>query len=133
MSDIETGKWCWSINEENYEGCHDTEEKAHGEAMDALEGERDPGERASYWIAKTVSPLDNVGSAILGERIAEQVEEWMLDDCFGCDFDEILSMTDEDKEALGELALSFIREKGVIQYYTVTDVKEHTYVVPESA
>ena len=122
---IETGKWCWSDNGENYHGSYDTEEEAH---CDALTGYL-PGEEVHYWIGKTLSPLDGINSDILGDRIAEQIEEWMLDDCFACEFDEILSLTKQDTNELGSLVLSFIREKGVIQYYTVTDAKEQTHVV----
>lgn len=131
MSGIETGKWCWSINEENYHGLHDTEEAAHGEAMDELDGEREPGKEAVYWIARTVSPLDLISADWVGELIDESVECQMADECAAEDY--ILEMSKEHKTALGELVIAYIREHGSINYYSVTDVKEHKYVVPEEA
>jgi len=127
---IEAGKWCWSINEEEYHGNFDTEDEAHGDAHQELENECEPGE-SSYWIGRVRDPLDYVRADSLGDWIEEQIEELMADECAADDY--ILTIPKEDKVALGELVISFIREKGNINFWSVKDVKEHTYVVPESA
>jgi hypothetical protein len=130
MSDMQTGKWCWSINEENYCGSFDTEDEAHGAAIDDLECECEPGSN-SYWIARTRSPLDSVRADYLGDWIEEKLEEWMADEC--CADDYILEVSKENKTKLGELVISFIRENGKINFYSVTDVKEHTHIVEGKA
>jgi hypothetical protein len=130
VSDIETGKWCWSVDEERYRSILDTEEEAHAEAKEWLDcdDERERG-RNLYWVARTCNPLDSIGADRLGEWIEEQVDCSMADECGAEDY--VLEMSEEDKTALGELVIAFIREKGSILYYSVTDVTEHTYVVPE--
>lgn len=130
MSNNITGKWCYSINEENYYGQYDTEGEAHGDAHLALEGD-DPidGGMYQYWIAQCCSPLNHVRADRLGSQIEDYVEMVMADECAADDY--ILTMTKGDKEKLGQLVIDFIRENGSINYYSVENVTEHTYVVPE--
>ena len=134
-NEIVTGKWCWSTDQEGYHDLLDTEEQAIAAAEAALEDDCDIGERMrgvnSYWIAKTCNPLDLVSAERLGEYIDEQVECTMADECNAEDY--ILEMSKEHKTALGELVIAYIREHGSINYYSVTDVTERTYVVPEEA
>lgn len=129
-NEIEIGKWCWSVDEERYHGILDTEEEAHSEAREWLDDddERERG-RNSYWVARTCNPLDSIRADWLGLWIEEQVDCSMADDCGAEDC--VLEMSQEDRTALGELVIAFIRERGSILYYSVTDVTEHTYVVPE--
>ena len=127
---VVTGKWCWSVNEEEYHGNFDTEDEAHGDAHLELEGECEPGER-SYWIGRVRNPLDSVSPHSLGDWIEERLEEVMADECAADDY--ILEIPKEEKAKLGELVISFVREKGNINFWSVKDAKEHTYVVSGEA
>lgn len=128
MSKNTTGKWCYSINEENYHGQYDTKDEAHGDAHQALEDdERDAGPN-SYWIAQCCNPLDHVCAYWLGRQIEDAVEMVMADNCASDDY--ILTMLPEDNKKLGDLVIDFIREHGSINYYSVNNVSEHTYDVP---
>lgn len=123
------GKWCWSIDEENYYGYFDTEAEAIADVKTGFEGNK--GNCYKYVIGKTCNPLDVISANWVGELITEQVDCLMIDNC-GVE-DCVLEMSKEDNIALGELIIKFIRENGNILHDWIDDVRECTYVDKEKA
>lgn len=128
-SDDVTGKWCWSTDEEAYRGKFETEGEAHGDAIDDLESDGEDGEERSYWIARCCHPMDCLDGREyrFGEMVAENIDEWMMDDIAA--EDQILSMSHEDHEELGRLIFAFVRSRSKVQYYGIKDAVEHKHVV----
>lgn len=124
---MKSGKWCFSIYEGEYEGSFDTEEEAHAEAKSRLDGlDQD---LHSYDIAIACHPLDLVKAEWVGNEITEEIcYEMMLSSSHEY---HPLEPSKEDKEALGNLVINFIRERIEINYYCVIDVKSYPYFVED--
>ena len=128
-----TGKFCYSLDQEQYHGQFDTQSAAAGTAISELENEFDPepGEERSYWIAECCHPLDTImhDRRLLwaGESFLEHVDEWCGDEIAA--EDNILDLSADDKIALGKLVFDFLRERASVNYYGIKNPVEHKHVI----
>lgn len=122
-------KWCYSLNEENFDGTYDTEEEAHEEAKSELNNDNEPGSQCTYWIGRTAHPIDKITTerelTFLGEYILERIEEDASEEIAADD--QIFKMEPDDIKALGAMALAFVKEKAMAKFFGVNESKAHTY------
>lgn len=125
-----TGKFCYSLDGEQYMGKFDTPGAAAAQAETDIDDDCEDGEVREYHVAECCHPLDTImhGKRHLwtGERIVEQIDEWCGDEVAAEDW--VLYMSKDDMEALGKLVLDFVRENAGVQYYGVKNDETHTYV-----
>lgn len=126
------GKWCYSIDEESFEGHFDSRLAAQGEAECQLDGEYvENGEVRNYWVGECCHPLDkivtSVGTGDLGFRVAEQVDEWLYD--YISSDEQIIDIDKEDAIELGQLIFRFLSEKAHVSMYGVSNITKHEYII----
>lgn len=131
MSDTITGKFCYSIDEEQYHGSLNTRSAAAFHAESEIDGEWvEFGELRKYWVAECCHPLDLIMHDKLclyrGERILEDINCAVADEILSDD--PPLDLAKEDQEELGRLVIDFIRDRAAVQCYGVKNVEEHTYL-----
>jgi hypothetical protein len=127
-------KWCYSIDDETYEGMYESIDAAHGEAQSRIDDETDEtenGEAREYSIGRCCHPMDKIENYLnngnFGSRIAEQVDE-QLYNVVGGD-DQIIDISHEDSIELGKLVYNFLKEKAHFSMYGVNDVTKHEYII----
>ena len=125
MSDIKR-TWCYSRDEERFEGQYDTEEEAKAAAEEDLYLDLEVGDLATYWIAQTKLPEEFLNADAIGQNIQENLDEWLADD-IGWD-DPIVELPPGKSEELGKLVLKFIRENKGFHAYGVTKPVSYGYV-----
>lgn len=124
------GKWCYSTNEEDYNGHCETEADAHGEAQDQIDEDGDEDEARDYWVAKIVHPLDTISHDI-GDDVMEMLIERIADGVAG---DEAaIHMHKEQEVELGRIIVAYLREHASVQRYGIKDPVKHQYVVGSNA
>lgn len=125
------GKWCYSTDEEEYNGHCETEGDAHGEAQCEIDEDgNDEGELRHYWVAKIVHPLDCINQRV-GEDVFDMVIERIADNVGGDD--PALDMTPEDVKELGRVIVAYVREHASVQRYGIKDPVKHQYVTGSNA
>ena len=77
MTEEKKTKWCYSVNEENFNGSYDTEEEAHSEAQQHRDYDMEVGDTAEYWIGNPKPAEEFLRPDMVGQSIAEQVDEWL--------------------------------------------------------
>lgn len=128
MSEIRR-TWCYSLNEENFDGQYETEEEAKVAAQQELDDNIEIGDLATYWIAQSKPAEEFLNPDTIGKNIQENLDEWLQDD-IGWD-DVIVELTSEKSRELGQLVLKFIRDNGGFKVYGVTKPVSHGYVRTE--
>jgi hypothetical protein len=128
MSEIRR-TWCYSLNEENFDGQYETEEEAKAEAEQELDDNIEIGDLATYWIAQSKPAEEFLNPDTIGQNIQENLDEWLADD-IGWD-DVIVQLTSEKSRELGQLVLKFIRDNDGFKVYGVTKPVSHGYVRTE--
>lgn len=122
-------KWCYSLNEENFDGTYDTEEEAHEEAKSELNNNHEPGGQHAYWVAKTVHPIDKINTAwgieTLGDFILEHLDERASGEIAADD--DIFAMNNDDIKALGAMVMAFVKEKATARFFGVDGSQEFTH------
>jgi hypothetical protein len=131
MSDM-TKKFCWWFEADDRFHVCESEDEAHSEAADSIDSDSEPGEVWEYFVAQVAHPMDTHGMELIAKSIGDDIEEnlccW-LDDNNGAE-EPSIEMTKEDKETLGKMVASFVREKADVHWWTAdkkTTVK-HTYI-----
>jgi hypothetical protein len=119
-------KWCYSRDEERFEGQYDTEDEAKAAAEEDLDNDLEVGDLATYWIAQVRSPEEFLNADTIGQNIQENLDEWLTDD-IGWE-DPIVELPPGKSEELGKLVLKFIRENNGFHAYGITKPVSHGYV-----
>lgn len=117
--------WCYSTDEEEYNGHCETESDAHGEAQSQIDEDGEEGESRDYWVAKIVHPLDCISQDV-GDDIMEMINERVADEVGGDDT--ALDMAREHEAELGRIIMAFIRENASVQRYGIKDPVKHQHV-----
>jgi hypothetical protein len=130
MTEEKKTKWCYSVNEENFNGSYDTEEEAHSEAQQHLSYDMEVGDTAEYWIGNQKPAEDFLRPDMVGQSIAEQVDEWLADD-IGWD-DHIVELTTAEATELGNMVIQYIRKVDGFRAYGIGQSKKHTYTNVEA-
>lgn len=125
--------WCYSTNEENFTGNCATEAEAHEEAKQQLNNDHEPGRQCTYWIGRTAHPIDKITTErerrLVGEVILERIEEDASEEIAADD--QIFTMEPDDIEALGAMALAFVKEKAAAKFFGVDGSQAHTYITEQ--
>lgn len=130
MTDM-TQKWCWWRDDREMFEFADTESEAHWEAQGSIDNDCEPGTSLTYNVARVQHPMDAVGMDWIATNIAKSIEEniccW-CDDNTGAE-EPAITLTDEDRKALGKMVAEFVREKASVHWWTSDDKTktQHTY------
>ena len=117
--------WCYSTDEEEYNGQCETEGEAHSDAQSQIDEDGDEGELRDYWVAKIVHPLDCISQSV-GADVFDMLLEQIADEVAG---DEAaLDMHKEQVDELGKIIMAFVREHASVQRYGIKDPVKHQYV-----
>lgn len=129
--DPNLGKFCWWFDDDERYHMADSEAEAHGEAAQRIDEDAEPGESREYWVARVAHPVDVIDGDTtalrLGENVLEQVDEWAGEETGAEDW--TMDLTNEDKQDLGRMILTYLRQNAKAQWYGVakgTKVK-HSY------
>jgi hypothetical protein len=125
MTEEKKTKWCYSVNEENFNGSYDTEEEAHSEAQEHLDCDMEVGDTAEYWIGNPKPAEEFLRPDMVGQSIVEQVDEWLADD-IGWD-DHIVELTTAEATELGNMVIQYIRKVNGFRAYGIGQSTKHTY------
>ena len=118
-------QWCYSVNEENFIGSYDTEEEAHTEAQEHLDYDMEVGGTAEYWIGNPKPAEEFLHPDMVGNSIAERLDEWLADH-IGWD-DRIVELTAAEATELGNMVIQYIRKVDGFRAYGISESKKHTY------
>lgn len=124
-------EYCYSLNEESYQGKFKTESDAADSAMAELNDQCDPGVSKNYWVAKVAHPIDAYGESTLASSIAENVVEQLVmwcDEELGAE-EPCMDISKDDEKELGMLIVSFFRSRASVQYFGVKDPSMNTFIV----
>lgn len=111
-----TGKFCYSLDNEDYFGDFSTEGEAHEEAR----------KRANniYWIAECVNPLDLIKNYIdIADNILDEFN-LRLEDEVNCDEPAIM-LTKEQKKILNITVFNFLYKNAELNTYSIKNNKQH--------
>jgi len=122
-------QWCYSVNEENYYGSHDTEAEAHGEAQQHLHYDMEVGDTAEYWVAKVKAAEEFLTAQWVGQSIADSMEDWLADE-IGWD-DRLVELSATEAIELGQMVISYIRKVDGFRAYGIAEPQKHTYTKEE--
>lgn len=124
------GRWCWWLDSDEPFHVVDSEGEAHGEARSRIDDEFPPGVRAEYCVARVVSPLEKIAHGTmgrwLGDHIHEQIDEWCAEES-GAE-DEVLSLTDADRDALSKLVIDWMCKHAAVQWWTYDSLTQTTNI-----
>lgn len=123
-------KWCYSLDEEYYEGSFDSIEDAKGEAQCMLDDETDVSENGTtryYWVGQSCHPLSKLTEAYVGADIIENINNSLYDIVSSDDI--ILDFSDSDVLDLGKLVLDFMKERAAVQVYALENITKHEYII----
>jgi hypothetical protein len=117
------GKWCYSFNEENYEGDFETKEQAIAEAIYYYKD--DERDQDFIWVGQT----KNISLGVNVDRIIEDLGEEAYDEVgeYAEDYltDVTLSHQKVLEERLNEVLVTWMKEfKYEPNFWTVTNVEK---------
>jgi hypothetical protein len=124
------GKWCYSTDEEEYNGHCETEADANGEAQSQIDEDGEDGELREFWVAKIVHPLDCI-SRDVGSDVFDMLLERITDEVGGDDA--ALDMTTDEVNELGKVIMAYVREHASVQRYGVKDKVKRQYIAGSNA
>lgn len=123
--------YCWSSDEERFQGDFATREEALAEA--AAEGlyDREPGETATVWTGEIRHALSFLRKRErwIGENVIEQLDEWLCDDI--ASDDRIIDLPQDRQEELGKLILDFLEQHAGFTSWAVEEIQTHEVEVPK--
>lgn len=135
MSNIDSkpaaeARYCWSTDGEAYRGDAPTREEALAEATAALGLLEEPGETRTAWtgVQRDAFHFLRKQERSVGERLVEQLDEWLLDDI--ASEDPIISLDTDRCAELGKVVLDFLQAHASLGAWGVGDVQEHQVIVP---
>jgi len=130
MSD--TPIYCWSLDQEEYHGEHDSRESAIGEAMDDIDA--DHGATAVVWTARVVPAhtflRGEVMAKLVAERIIEFCDEMLANDISADDY--IVQADNAKRLELGNMVIDWLYKNAEFTRYGVDDVEEHVVTVEDA-
>ena len=121
--------WCYSLNEENFDGQYETEEEAKADAEQELDDNLEIGDLATYWIAQSKRAEEYLDPDTVGMNIEENLDEWLSNDIGW--HNPIVELTPEKRKELGQLVIKFIRDNDGFKVDGVTRPVSHGYVRTE--
>lgn len=124
MTTNEKTRWCFSIDEAEFQGEYDSPEDARAAAEAELQ-DLGMDDKYTYAIATIKPAHEMVDAHWLGDHIEQHLDELLSDD-IGWD-DSIVELKPDDKILLGRMVIEFVRKVEGFRAYGVRDIVEHTY------
>jgi hypothetical protein len=129
------GKFCYSLDGEQYIGRYDTPESAlYNGQIEADERYNEEGDEVTIYVAQVKEAIGIIDNDYrrerIGETIVDQLDEWLFDEI--CVDDRILELTREQQKELGGLVIRYMKDNASQNYYAAGDATEHKYIVGTS-
>lgn len=109
-------KFCFSRNEEEFEGDFDTREDAAAEAFEIYP------DHDYVWVGEVRDPTEWIRPVWIGELLYEQLAEALMEEVG--EAEENFKLTDAEQKELGEVVLKWIAEHGGFKCFGVKDIRQ---------
>lgn len=123
-------KYCYSLNNEDFFGQHDTPEDAIGASLDDAASEREPGELVTVYVGQVVHPTYYLRKYHVWwtGQLLENLDAQVVDET-GAD-DVVIDLPEDKREGLVDVIVKYLEEHATFHRYGVVEVQEHQVGVP---
>lgn len=132
LMEAKTTLWCYSTNEEDFNGPFDTEVAAKNAAIQALDESkyRHLGDEANYWIANVAPAESFLHADRLGDWVVECLNEWLADEILSDGY-ELCDLNPDEQKELGEIIINFVKQKSGFKRFGVAGAVKHSHLITE--
>lgn len=122
-------KYCWSSDEERYQGSHETREDALAEALEWEDEDEDEGEAKTYWTAEVVPVKIEDMMKYTAENLIENLADWACTD-MGVDEGFLDNVPKEEVKQLNDMLITVVASwmkatNNWPKFYDVKNIQEH--------